>query len=411
MSSDESVSIRFAGVTKRFSRHHGSAYSLRALLFERRDAAGTFEALHDVTFEVRGGTTMGLIGGNGAGKSTLLRVAAGLSPTTEGEVTVPADTQSVLGLGAGFDGTLTGRENALTALVVNGLGRREAAARLAAVVEFAEIEPFFDSPVRTYSAGMALRLAFGVAAQFDAEAFLVDEVLSVGDVAFEQKCIDHLTGLKARGATIMMASHDLTRVAQLCDEAVWMHGGRVRKTGPAGEVVEAYREAMRSKTFELTPAASEAEPDGLELRRNRFGTQQLRLSDVRLNGSHDARIPPGGALRVTASVHADEAAPGAIAGVVVRRESDGLELVNENVDIGPVGAGRGLALEIGRLDLTPGGYLVDIGLYRTDWQFAYDFHWGVHRLEIVGDAARARLLAPPVRWSVSDPAVDEARAR
>lgn len=410
MSSDASVSIRLAGVTKRFSRHRGSAYSLRALLFERHARAGTFAALRDVSFSVRRGTTMGLIGGNGAGKSTLLRVAAGLSPPSEGVVTVPPDTQSVLGLGASFDGTLTGRENALTALIVNGVGRREAAARLSAVLEFAEIDDFFDSPVRTYSAGMGLRLAFGVAAQLRADAFLVDEVLSVGDVSFEQKCIDHLNGLKAGGATIMMASHDLTRVTELCDEAVWMHGGRVRKVGPAEEVVNAYREAMRSKTFELTPAADEeTADDGLELRRNRFGTQELRLADVRLNGSHDARIEPGGALRITARLLASDPPLAAVAGIVVRRASDGLEVVNENVDIGSATGDRGLALDVGRLDLTPGAYLVDVGLYRPDWQFAYDFHWGAHRLEVAGAVTPARLLAPPVRWSLSEVAVEEAR--
>ncbi|MDX6555040.1 MAG: lipopolysaccharide transport system ATP-binding protein [Miltoncostaeaceae bacterium] len=402
MSSDAGAGIRLEGVTKRYPRRRGSAYSVRALLFERatRDG-GTFEALRDVTFAVRPGTTTGLIGGNGAGKSTLLRVAAGLTPPTEGRVMIPPDTQSVLGLGASFDGTLTGRENALTALIVNGMSRREARGRLEDVRAFSELESFFDSPVRTYSAGMGLRLAFGVSAQFRAAAFLVDEVLSVGDLAFEQKCIDHLGGLKRGGATIMMASHDLGRIEELCDEVVWMHGGRVHMLGAAGEVVAAYRDAMRSKTLDLTPVDGVGpDAEGLELRRNRFGSQELRLERVLLNGARDAAIPQGGALRIEARVAAGSRPARAVVGISVRPAASAQEIVSEYVELGTVADDRRLALELERLDLAPGAYLVDIGLYRSDWESAFDYHWGAHALQVDGEVAGARLLAPPARWSI-----------
>lgn len=413
MSSDAGAGIRLEGVTKRYPRRRGSAYSLRALIFERagRDG-GTFEALRDVTVTVRPGTTTGLIGGNGAGKSTLLRVAAGLTPPTEGRVAIPADTQSVLGLGASFDGTLTGRENALTALIVNGMSRREARARLEDVRAFSELEEFFDTPVRTYSAGMGLRLAFGVSAQFRAAAFLVDEVLSVGDLAFEQKCIDHLTGLKRGGATIMMASHDLGRIEELCDEVVWMHGGRVRMLGPAGEVVTAYRDAMRAKTLDLTPVA-ESGPDaeGLELRRNRFGSQEMRLQGVLLNGAPHATIATGGALRIEARIVAGPRPERAVAGVSVRPAAGAPELVSEYAEIGVVAADQRLVLDLDRLDLAPGAYLVDIGIYRADWESAFDYHWGAHTLQVDGEGAGPGLIAPPARWSVNGRAEQPGRVR
>lgn len=397
--------VRLDSVSKRYVRQEGRV-SLRALLFEgkRRHRGTGFWALQDVCLEVRPGTSTGLIGGNGAGKSTLLRLAAGLSQPTSGTIAVPRDTLSVLGLGASFDGTLTGAENAQTALVVNGTSRRGAAERMEAVREFAELEDFFESPVRTYSAGMGLRLAFAVAAQLQADAFLVDEVLSVGDLRFQEKCSAHLAGLRAAGATILMATHDLDQVETLCEEAVWLHAGRVRRSGPAAEVVAAYRDAMRSRTMEVTPAPAEGDAEQrLELRRNRFGSQELRLEDVLINGGPEASIDPGGALLVEARVAAGAEPRRLVLGVSVRRATDGLEVVKEHRELGVVRVDQRMELVIDRLDLAPGEYRIDVGAYEADWAVAYDYHWEAYRLRVAGiPRPQDGLLRPPVRWSIAE---------
>jgi lipopolysaccharide transport system ATP-binding protein len=306
----------------------------------------------------------------------------------------------VLGLGGSFDGTLTGAENALTALIVNGMSRRAAAAELPAVREFAELDDFFESPVRTYSAGMGLRLAFAVATRLRARAFLVDEVLSVGDLRFQEKCVDHLRGLCESGATILMATHDLDQALELCEHAVWLQAGGVRASGAAGEVIAAYRDAMRSRTLEVTPAPNgTGDAERLELRRNRFGSQAVRLEEVRLNGGPDARIEPGGALEVEARLLAAAEPAAVVLGMSLWRAGDELELIKDHADLGVVRGDQAVSLTIDRLDLAPGEYFVDLGVYDADWSLAHDYHWGAHRLEVVGAARRGSgILRPPVRW-------------
>jgi len=251
---------------------------------------------------------------------------------------------------------------------------------------------------------MVLRLAFAVAAQYRARAFLVDEVLAVGDLRFQERCIAHLGDLRASGATILMASHDMGQVADLCDEAIWLQGGGVRKAGPAAEVVADYQDAARSETMARTPPAEgrAVERSGLQLRRNRFGSQELRLGHVRLNDAPDARVEPGGALRLDAVVEAGEAPCRAVFGVTVRRAADGVEIINEHVELGSVLADQEVSLRLERLDLAPGAYLVDVGVYEIDWSFAYDYHWGAYRLEVTGRASPGRVLHPPARWTTRE---------
>ncbi|MGD9572824.1 MAG: ABC transporter ATP-binding protein [Thermoleophilia bacterium] len=397
-------------VCKSFRIDQHSRRGLRDALSSpgRRHARRIFWALRDVSFTVPAGSMTALIGGNGSGKSTLLRIAAGLSPPTSGVLRTPGETHAILSLGGSFDPTLTGRENAMTALVVNGFRIREARERLHDVLEFAELEEFFDSPVRTYSLGMRLRLAFGVAAQLTADGFLVDEVLSVGDVRFQQRCIDHLKGLRDAGATIILASHDLGQVRELCDAAVWLQGGRVRLTGPTDEVIDAYEEAMQSETMRVTPAPEEggAGDDRLELRRNRMGSQELQLENVLLNGSPDAVIEPGAPLEVTASVRAGGEPRVVIVGFSIRREEDGLIVVDEHLELGKVRADQDLRIALERLDLVPGEFRVDVGIYEADWSYAYDYHWAAYRLTVRGPEGATAVLSPRVRW-----AVDDARSR
>ena len=203
-----------------------------------------FWALHDVSFSVRAGEAVGLIGANGAGKSTLLRLLCGLGRPTSGHSRVSGRVAALLDLGAGFHPNLSGRENVYVSGVVSGLRRAEVAALFDAIVAFAEIGPFIDQPLRTYSAGMQVRLAFAVAVHVDPEVLIVDEALAVGDSHFQQKCLERLDGFRTAGKTLLLVAHDMSLVRSFCDRAIWLRQGRVAADGPADLITNAYIEAV-----------------------------------------------------------------------------------------------------------------------------------------------------------------------
>jgi lipopolysaccharide transport system ATP-binding protein len=205
-----------------------------------------FWALSDVSFEVRSGRMVGIVGFNGAGKSTLLRLVAGVGRPTRGRVELRGRIGAILDLGVGFHPELTGRENILTSGISSGLTRREVMQRFDQIVAFSELEEFLDHPLRTYSSGMNLRLAFAVASHIEAEVLLIDEVLAVGDLAFQQKCRERLQSFKNSGCTGLIVSHTPESVLELCDDAIWLERGRVVAFGPADEVVTSYITAAQA---------------------------------------------------------------------------------------------------------------------------------------------------------------------
>jgi lipopolysaccharide transport system ATP-binding protein len=222
------------------------APSLKEWALRRKTEAKPFIALNDVSFAVAEGEAFGIIGGNGAGKSTLLRVIAGIIPPTHGEVTTRGVVAPIIELGTGFDGELSGREN----ILFNGslLGRSRAFMRQCEeeIIEFSGIRDFIEVPLRTYSTGMIARLAFAIATQVDAEIVLLDEVLAVGDAAFRTKCDARIRRFHETGATILLVSHDLTSVRELCTRAAWIDHGRLVACGDANDVADAYERGLHA---------------------------------------------------------------------------------------------------------------------------------------------------------------------
>ena len=384
-------------VWKAYPRHRGGTRTLRGLVTRRVPLlAGRGEtrwALQGVSLEAAAGEAVGVIGQNGAGKSTLLRLAAGVGRPSRGSVRAPEATAAVLSLGDTFAGELTGRENALTAAVVAGLGGAHARRCVDAAIEFAELEEYAAAPVRTYSDGMRLRLAFGVVAQLEPEVLLLDEVMAVGDLRFQAKCMERIRALRDGGAAVVLASHDLDQVERECARAVWLQGGAVRQAGAAREVVAAYRDAMRSQTMERTPAAAAAE--------NRFGSQEVVVERVEMPGS----IATGDPLSITVTIRA--ASPGEyrpIVGVTIHRAGDGViaydvSTEGDGFDVGAVGAEpRAVELRFERLDLLPGEYVIDVGAYEPGWEFAYDFHWNAYPLQVTGRSGDKGVFRPPHSW-------------
>jgi len=254
--------VRAERLSKTYRLYDRASDRLREILL-RRPRHRDFPALSAVSFDLPRGGSLGIIGENGAGKSTLLKIVAGTAHATSGTVERRGVVASILELGMGFHPEFTGRENARLNAALLGLTGAELRRRLPEIQEFAELGEFFDRPVRTYSSGMALRLAFAVATHVDAEVLIVDEALAVGDGYFQKKSIDRITDFQKRGGTLLFCSHALYYVALLCDRALWLREGRIAEIGPVLPVVRAYeafleKRARRFGSGETPAAAAEA---------------------------------------------------------------------------------------------------------------------------------------------------------
>lgn len=378
-----------------------------------------FWGLRDVTFNVPVGRVVGVVGANGSGKSTLLRLIGGVGRPDSGTVEVNGRIGALLDLGAGFHPDLTGRENVFVAGVVAGLTRRVVVERFDSIVAFAELEKFIDHPLRTYSTGMQMRLAFAVAVHVDPEILLIDEVLSVGDLGFQRKCLDRIAEFRARGCSILLVSHEASLVRDLCDEALWLSGGRLVLRGKAGVVVDHYVEDVSSGTPLIGNGRDEVSslpappvpPPGQMPRakpaQNRIGTLELEITAVRLlddQGRQISEFQSGSPLRVEIDFLAARGILAPIFQVYIFREDDlvccdlnteGTELKAAQVE----GPGR-VSLCLERFDLKGGRYFVDVGSYAQNWAYAYDYHSSLYPLPIRGEGGETHRNAPH-HWEIS----------
>lgn len=233
------------GVSKRYWLQGEAPRTFQQALGQLFGAARTrkpFWALRDISFSVRPGESLALVGSNGAGKSTLLRMLCGLGRPTTGQARVEGRVAALLDLGTGFHPVLSGRENVYVSGVVAGMRRSEVRERFDEILEFAEIGPFIDQPLRTYSAGMQVRLAFAVSMHVDPDVLIIDEALAVGDSHFQRKCLDRLAHFRDAGKTLLMVAHDMELVRAFCDRAIWLRRGQVVADGPVEQVTAAYME-------------------------------------------------------------------------------------------------------------------------------------------------------------------------
>jgi len=251
-----SFAIEASGLTKRFRLGRNAHYrTLRDTIasafkpnrsrsdahpFDASMSSTDFEALRGVSFGVEPGEVVGIIGSNGAGKSTLLKILAGITAPTEGSAVIRGRIGSLLEVGTGFHPELTGRENIFLNGAILGMTRREVARKFDEIVAFADVERFIDTAVRFYSSGMYLRLAFAIAAHLEPEVLLVDEVLAVGDAAFQRKCIGKIGEVARSGRTVLFISHNLLAVESLCRRAIWLKNGAIAGDGPSGKVISDY---------------------------------------------------------------------------------------------------------------------------------------------------------------------------
>lgn len=259
MPSNDELAVQLDGVSKRYFLNPVKPFRLSDVaspraLWHRLRPREPFWALRDVTMAVYRGEIVGIIGANGSGKSTLLRVLAGLSPPTTGSVTIHGRYAALLELGAGFHRQATGRENAYLNALFMGLSKREAKERVPEILEFSGLEQFADQPMRTYSAGMFLRLGFSVAIHVQPEIFLIDEILAVGDAEFQKKCFDHFDKLQQRGTTIIIVSHNVDVLKEFANRVVLIEHGKAVLDGDPVEVTREYIERRRESSPEFKQA-------------------------------------------------------------------------------------------------------------------------------------------------------------
>ena len=241
--------IEFYHVTKRYPLYHHIGTGIKELLFNPRRAVTllkgkSYLAIENISFYIQKGESVALIGRNGSGKSTSLGLIAGVLKPNSGSVTVKGRVASMLELGGGFHPELTGRENIKLNATLLGLRKREIKEKINKIIEYSELGEFIDEPIRVYSSGMLAKLGFSVISQIEPDILIIDEVLSVGDIAFQKKCINTINVFKTKGTTILFVSHNMTDVSQVCDRVIWIENHTVKMNGNSEEVIRAYQDCM-----------------------------------------------------------------------------------------------------------------------------------------------------------------------
>lgn len=243
--------INVDNVHKKFKVYYDKGQTFKEkLLFKNRNYYEDRWVLKGISFKLEKGEAIGLIGENGSGKSTLLKLMTKIMYPDKGTIEIKGRVSSLIELGAGFHADMTGRENIYTNASIFGLTRKEIDSRLKDIIEFSELEDFIDNPVRTYSSGMYMRLAFSVAINVNADVLLIDEILAVGDANFQAKCYDKLRELKASGITIVIVTHDLNTVERFCNKAIWINNGKIGESGVSTKVVDSYLNFMNNKKYD-----------------------------------------------------------------------------------------------------------------------------------------------------------------
>ncbi len=361
-------------VSKRFRISRNRADSLKERVIHFREAQhDDFWALRDVSFDVVQGETVGLLGHNGSGKSTLLKCVAGILRPTTGTIRRSGRVAALLELGAGFHGDLTGRENVYLNGSILGLSKPEVDRIFDDVVSFAEIGEFIDNQVKHYSSGMAARLGFAVMVNVEPEILLIDEVLAVGDEAFQRKCLDRIKKFQREGRTILLVTHAADLVRQICDRAVVLHHGETVSVGAPGEAVAAFRDALRQRGMELPDELNRAEW-------RKTGAVEVTDVAIRYRNSAKRYVLPGDPVTVELSYLAHEPVDDVVFAIHVEDQRGNL-MIGTNTDIadaepGPVdGQGR-ILFEFEQFPLLDGIYPVSVGIHSHDGGIDYDHREG-----------------------------------
>jgi ABC-2 type transport system ATP-binding protein len=412
------AAIEIRHVSKRFRLYHEHYSSLKEKMIHfGRVPYEDFVALDDIDIQIETGTTVGILGHNGSGKSTLLKCVAGILQPNDGEIAVRGRLAALLELGAGFHPELTGRENVYMNGSILGLSKRDISKVFDEVVAFSELEKFIDMQVRHYSSGMYIRLGFAVAVNVDPDILLVDEVLSVGDEAFQRKCLERVARFQREGRTILFVTHAADLVRRICDRALVLdHGVLVADSAP-GEAVRTFRETLQHSglaepTVEAVEAAEAAEPadptgevPAIGAQMAESATNRVKITNVAIEhpGALVGRqwLLPDEAMSIRVSYHADEPTDDLLFGIIIHDE-EGNTIFGANtkiVDVTvPVADGDGEAtFDFEHVPLLDGTYLVTLAIQSTDEGTVHDWHDQRYQFEVMNPGRVAGMVSLPLQ--------------
>lgn len=397
---ETSNAITVEGLGKKFRLMQDRNWTLKAtLLAGHRTRYEEFWALRDVSFEIPTGETFGIVGGNGSGKSTLLKVLAGILRADEGSAVARGRLSALLELGAGFHPELTGRENVYLNGSILGFTSREIRNLFDDIVEFAELEQFIDEPVRNYSSGMYMRLGFSVAIHVEPEILLVDEILAVGDLTFQKRCLDRFARLRDEGRTIVVVSHDLDMIGRLCDSSVWINKGELASVGSSSSVLEDFISHDENSDVNVSDQSHQLrlKPDDL--------VKSLELVDV--NGHSMSSTASGQPALIRVRYDADKAGePVTVALGLYRADGTHVSSINSGA---ATSAGNDVGVievdyEMSSLPVQSGTYEISIALHSRDMTKVFERHTHLFRFEVdpVAGSHQTGLVALGGNWSAKN---------
>ncbi len=420
--SEERPAVRVEGLSKLY-RRTTAGHQLRTLksaLIERSLVQGlrpeeSVQALTDVSFAVAKGEAVGLIGSNGSGKSTLLKTVAGILKPTHGTIDVDGRVAALIELGAGFHPEISGRENIFINGAVLGLSRREIHRRFDAIVEFSGLEDFIDEPVKTYSSGMYIRLGFAVAIHTDPDILMVDEVLAVGDEAFSHRCLRRIEEFLADGKTLLLVSHSLDLIEEICDRVVWLEGGHLKESGLPRRVVDAYREwvaaaeghahqqAKELREHENLEPEEESEEEAL-----RWGSGEAVIEQIRIlvDGEERYYFQTGDTVNFEISARANHELEDFVFGIAIQTPRGG-ECWGTNTDLDgfvPARLADGAVtvnVMCPNLRLGAGEYVVDVAVHARDGT-PYDYRRKLVSFSVTAPTRSVGTYFPEHEWTFSD---------
>jgi ABC-type polysaccharide/polyol phosphate transport system ATPase subunit len=388
------AAIEVVDVSKRFRIYREKPTSLKQRVLSSRTRAEDFWALRDIAFDVPQGESLALIGHNGSGKSTLLKVIAGILRPTKGKVLQRGRLAGLLELGAGFHPELTGRENVYLNAAFLGLSRRQTDAVYDDIVAFAELGDFMETAVKFYSSGMLVRLGFACAVHVDPEVLLIDEVLAVGDEAFQARCLDRVRWFQREGRTIILVSHALDMVRQLCDQAVMLDHGVIHAMGLPDEVVREMRLTILKHDLEFAREEGTKEVEIL-------GAQLLRGGDP-----VDGPLRPGETMTLQVDLKANEAVEDPVVSFALHDGANnfvfGDDTAREGIGLGRLQGKRRIRFDVGPLPFTGGKFWVTVGVHSRDNERVYHVQDQRYSFEVQQTDGRRDQTFIPVRAEVEE---------
>jgi ABC-type polysaccharide/polyol phosphate transport system ATPase subunit len=417
---DENNAIEVRHVTKNFKVYFDKGTELKEkLLFWKRNAYENRTVLDDISFSVKKGEAIGLVGKNGCGKSTTLKMLTKIIYPNKGEIEMKGRVSSLIELGAGFHPDMTGRENIYTNASIFGLTKKEIDARLDEIIRFSELEEFIDNPVRTYSSGMYTRLAFSVAINVDADILLIDEILAVGDANFQAKCFNKLREIKAEGTTIVIVSHSLGQIEQICDRSIWIKKGHIEMEGNPKDVHMEYLNYMNEERIDrlerertenqIREMQERKEKEEQEKRKNqkRYGSEDAKFTNIRMldiDGKEQSTFKTGDTMILDLDYHVEKSVVDAVFGFGIFR-NDGLWCYGTNtridrIDNFDIEKDGNFKVTISDLNLIPGQYWCDITIEFGEGN-PVDYYKQAMKFEVVSNVADVGVSRLPHKWELN----------